>query len=495
MPLRVFRWSGSLVLLLTLCMLISNASLAHASARISTVSPQQAGKSGVSRPPAHVSTMTAPHRPEKPFGDKDLNNPPAHFQPTPSSGAKILKPAHRSDPGPRTVGTSSFTALGQGSNPTPSDSNADIGPNNVLETVNEEFAIYDRSGNLQYNNTFAGWFGTSAFDPDVIYDPWGARFAFLVDTGSSILISVAQQTNALGNYCNYTFSIANFPDYPRIGFDETYLYFTVNDYVNGNFGYSVLFQINLQQMESCGTTNWWEWDHITDPNGNQAFNVVPALKYSFNTSHDEEYLIDTIFGGACNVTEWRINNHLLFKNSVNTECYSTPPDASQAGSTATIPASANGKILHQVTYRDNLLDFSLTTSYNWGGGNVKAIIAWLKLDPVALTVSQQGLFGNPSYWFFFPALVQDSNGKTMVVFNSSNSSIDPSIWYIAQNTDGSLQSTLALAWGSSANSSGRWGDYQSARLDPTDVTHIWICGQYAASGGAWGTAIGDTAAS
>lgn len=398
---------------------------------------------------------------------------------------------------PHTVGYNGFYGLGENGSE-PSDANADIGPYNVVETVNTAWAIYDRSGHQQYTTSFQKWFGGNAFDPVVEYDPWGGRFFLLVDNGSNIQISVAQQTNALGRYCTYTYNEGDFIDFPRLGFDVTGVYFTANMYPSQGSVYTNLYQLDRVQMENCQTANFWKWDHVKDSSNKLVYTLVPAFKYNYYSTHNEEYLVNQIFGGGCSLTIWKIANHLLYNNSVSTQCYTPPPDAAQKGSSGTIAASANAKTVYQATFRDGLLDVAMGSSYDWGNGKIRSIVSWFEIDPVNNKVVRQGRFGNPDYWYFFPTMQQESNGKVAFVLNASGSTIYPSIWYLGMEASGTYQNLVALAWGQSyygSNGSARWGDYQSARLDPTNWSHVWICGQYASATNTWGTAIGNIAAS
>jgi hypothetical protein len=510
--LHAFRRSGGLAVLLTLLLLIpfvSVVSPVNAASSKASASPQGKPHVGTTIAPVRTSTLTAPHKVSGSPSSKPVHAAAVpSSQPAPSSGATVLRPPVQARGGivPRTVVAAPSFPGQQGSLYGGQDPSADAGRYNVMEVAHESFTIYDRSGNLQYSDDLNAWFGvTRPFEiwtGDVIFDPWNEQFAFIAtDNYNYIYIAVAQQMNALGSYCNYTFSLANFASTSSdslitaqaVGYDETYLYYTANEYTDGHSMYSIVYQINLKQMESCSSVGDWEWDHLTDPSGQQAFGIVPAMKYNYNVAHDEEYLIDPILSGGCSMTLWRINNHVLYRNSVNTECYSTPPSAPQAGSSQAVPTTMFGQLFHQATYSNGLLDFALTTGYNWGNGNITAAIDWLKLDPVAATVSQQGIIASSIYWYFFPSMAQDMNGKTVMVFNVSSTFIYPSVWYLAQNADGSQQNTLALVWGTGVVPD--LGEYQSARLDPVDAVHIWICGNYGRGATGWASQIAQTAAS
>lgn len=449
--------------------------------------------------PERVSTKTL-HRSSSRGATRALYVRPGpaslHAVATPRKGAvQVQAPRHSS---PHTTGYTSFDGRGF-TGWHPSDSNADIGPNDVVEGVNEEWAIYDRNGNQQFTAKFTDWFGQASFDPKVLYDPLGQRFFLAVDTGSAIKISVARQTDALGKWCTYTFKIPNFPDYDQLGVDTNGIYFSANVYQSADQGapflYSLLYQLDRGAMEGCQTVNFWTWDHLMNADGSLSFAVVPAIKYNYLTNLNEEYLVNALLGGGCSLTLWKLSNLNLAGANVDTQCYKPGPSAPQKDSSGLIATGDNR--LYQASYRDGLLDLATVTAYDWGSGKVDDVAAWFKMDVANNKIYQQGYFGNPEWWSFFPSIQQDSNGDAVVVYNSSGSSFYPNVWYNGLGADSSLRDTKALVSGQGYDGTSgteRWGDYESARLDTTNSTHIWICGQYARSDHKWGTAIGEVGA-
>ena len=373
----------------------------------------------------------------------------------------------------------------------PSDSNGAAGTKNYIETVNEQFEIYSKAGAAQYGTSFNSWFNLSGslFDPKTVWDTTGKRFIFLIDTGSSLVISVAQQTSALGNYCNYTFPTlsGDFADYPQLGVDANGVYAEANMYTSSNV-YPELFSISRTAMESCQTANYTYWYGLTNPDGSYAFTIVPQVVYS--SDKGVEYMVISYPGGACQLTLWSLVGTTLTNTTVGTQCYSPPPPATQLGSPGTIETLDNR--LYQASYLNGLLSLDTVGSYDWGDGNGQVgIVEWFVLKPATASVQSQGTFGTPGYWLFFPAMVRTSTGKMMFVFNASGPTIYPSIWAIS----GCLCDTIAVAsgqgyYGSSGTS--RWGDYQSAWLDPVPnklgkLISVWITGQYANATNSWGT--------
>jgi hypothetical protein len=483
---RTFRISLVVTLMVVLTMLLSALPVGAAARSLHQGhSFQPNGRSSVV--PHKVSTFSTPQIKGKghgPIASRPAPGGRAHV-PSPSNVVRVPAPVQKN------LGTK-VTFAGQSENGwQPSDSNGGGGINNYLETVNEQFEIYSRKGAQQYGTDFNTWFGQSGslFDPVVQWDKAGSRFMFIVDTGSSLLLSVAQQTNGLGNYCNYAFPTPSgyFADFEKLGVDADGVYFSVNLY--GSPFTNELFFANRAQLESCQSTNYLFWTGLTNPDGSIAFAIVPARQDT--SAGGVEYLVNSYPGGACQLTLWTLTSGgSLFNATVGTQCYSPPPPATQAGSAGTIDAGDNR--LYQASYINGLLTLDTVGSYDWGDGNGPVgIVEWFVLNPSSASVFSQGAFGTPGYWLFYPATIRNYVGHLLFVYDASGPSIDPSIWY----TNQSLSTTLALASGVSyygTSGTARWGDYQSAWLDPISGSKntVWITGQYAAGTNYWGTKVG-----
>jgi hypothetical protein len=436
--------------------------------------------------PRKVSTSTIPQVKSTGQGTVVYRPAPGGYAhvPSPQNVARVSAPAHLNLTTKTSFEGQSYTGW------VPSDSNGAGGTNNYVETVNEQWAVYSRTGTQQYETDFDSWFGypagTSLFDPVVQWDRVGSRFIFIVDSGSSLLISVAQQTNAVGNYCNYTFATPSgaFADFEKLGVNTNGIYFSVNVY-SSPFS-NELFFANRTQMESCASVSYTFWNGLTNPDTSTAFAIVPAREES--STNGVEYLVNSYPGGACQLTLWKLTaSAVLTRRTVATQCYSPPPPAKQAGSAGTIDAGDNR--LYQADFFNGKLTLDTVGSNDFGDGNGPVgIVEWFVLNASTGTVYSQGAFGTPGYWLFYPATIRNSVGNMLFVYNSSGPSIDPSIWYVNQTLSG----TLALASGASyygTSGTARWGDYESAWLDPSAGASVWITGQYAKGTNFWGTRV------
>ena len=231
------------------------------------------------------------------------------------------------------------------------------------------------------------------------------------------------------------------------------------------------------------------WRGLKNPDGSTAFAIVPARQDS--ESNGVEYLINSYSSGGCKLTLWKLTRSKSLSNStVNTQCYSPPPPAKQKGSATTINTGDNR--LYQANFLQGLLTLNTVGSYDFGDGNGRvSIVEWFVLDARTGSVFRQGSFGQPGYWFFYPATIRNSAGHMLFVYDVSGTTIYPSIWYTNQTV--SSQQVLASGESSYGTSSpARWGDYSSAWLDPTTTSPnaVWITAQYAKGTKLWGTKVG-----
>jgi len=384
--------------------------------------------------------------------------------------------------------------------PSPTDANGTGGTDNYIETINREFAIYDRSGNLQYTTTYQQWFAnvegqaTTFYDPNVIWDSTGQRFIFLVTTGISLLLSVAQQTNATsGDFCNYAFPTLSGlgSDFEKLGVNNAGVFFTANEVAGGKLYNNMVFYVNRAQVESCAqNVTYTTWTKLKNPNGTVAEAVTPAVQPT--ASQGNEYFVNSYPNGGCMFTLWTLNTSSLqlSSTSVHTQCYSPAPNAPQANSSATI-YTGDCSITH-VSFVNGLLTFAIPGSYDFGDGKGPvAIVEWFVINPSTAKLFSQGAFGTPGYWLFYAAAVRNFQGQMIFVYDVSGSSIYPSIWYVNQT----FTNPQALVQGSGPyGQSGiqPWGDYQSAWLDIGGSNHnaVWITGMYANGTDSWGTEFG-----
>ena len=131
----------------------------------------------------------------------------------------------------------------------PPDTNGAVGPQDYVQTVNTDFAVFNKDpgrgavGTVRYGpvaiNTLWSGFGglcqtDNDGDPTVAYDGMANRWIiaqFAVTGATSTFyqcVAVSTTSDPTGSYYRYSFSYSNFPDYPKMGVWPDAYYETYN---------------------------------------------------------------------------------------------------------------------------------------------------------------------------------------------------------------------------------------------------------------------------
>lgn len=371
----------------------------------------------------------------------------------------------------------------------PPDPMIAAGNNEIIQTVNDEFAVYDTSGSIMYKETFAQLFGYPAnsyiFDPKVIYDKSSGRFVMLIlmtdySTGtSSYLIAASDNpSDPGGSFWLYTLDASsdganptnNFADFPGLGVDSSSLFITSNqyDFSTGNFQYAKLRVMSKDSIYAGANFNYTDFWAMQNADGSNVFTLKPALTLG---NSNTEYLMNTDPDGNNYVTTWTVNfsvgvPSLKLASTVNIGAYQVPPDAPQLGSTSLI---ATGDCRTQeVVWQNNELYTAFTEGYNWGSGVVDALRI-LKINTTTWTADQNVNYGSDNVSYFYPAVTPDSTGKMYLVFNTSSSEQNVSMRSAAEVWND--PSSTLLGEGYYSYNPGRWGDYSGISLSPSGT--VW----------------------
>jgi hypothetical protein len=407
----------------------------------------------------------------------------------------------------------------------PPDCTLATGPNHILAAVNTTFAIYSKAGGgplLQ--KTLTQWFANVKpnafiFDPKAIYDQFAARWILVAmavpaeqnQAGSWFLISVSKSSDPLGGWWNYALDAAadgstptnNWADYPGVGVDALNLYLTANMFeFDGDFAYAKIRVVSKAPLYAGLPVGWLDYPKLKNADGSFAFTVQPC--HTFGTP-GTEYFVNSYYPTGSvmfpkKLSLWALPNTLpnLTRTTVTTVPFGLPPDAVQKGGGTPLD-TGDVRVLNAV-FRGGSVWATLTTSVFFTS-NV-AGLQWFQINPVSSTIVQQGVFGSPNRFCFYPAVMPDTNGNLVVCFSRCSSTEFASMHYTGRRvTDppGTLQASALLKSGT-ANyfaldqfGRNRWGDYTGIAVDPIDQRSVWFYNEFALPGNVWATWVGKAA--
>jgi hypothetical protein len=107
------------------------------------------------------------------------------------------------------------------------------------------------------------------------------------------------------------------------------------------------------------------------------------------------------------------------------------------------------------------------------------------LTSSSLTTFQAGTYAPNSNWRWMGSLTQDKKNDICVGFSESSANSHPAIYLACRTANDSVglnnldaETLIVQGNGSQPDTSDRWGDYSSMRIDPTDNCTFWYTTEY-----------------
>lgn len=425
----------------------------------------------------------------------------------------------------------------------PPDPTGAMGPKSYVQFINNQMAIWSRSGTLISSagtEALGGGGHTDYSDPQVLWDPHTKRFYYLVlrvsdDTFLWGFSKSAAPTSVPNSFCSYTADFGyspKLPDYPKLGQTKDFLLIGANIYIGvANFLGSDIDWIAKPQRKKAFTTcpdgssfaqgqqtGILNADGVTlsstpepgvqvDPSSTGWVVAVPDSTNSGASGTELElYEVTRNNDGTANIPK--------VATAVPVTAYTPPSPAPQGGGTHPID-TLDGRLTHAVTAVDPAQGgaTALWTSHTVFGG-AGAESRWYEIDVANSALFQSGAATDPNLFVFNGGLSPDrvvhgtkrKFGSAMVLgFTTSSASAAPAIQMVSK-IGANAQSAFVLIKQSPGPDEGfdcfelgrcRWGDYSGAVPDPRAsltgptgkvwLTNMWASGDTDPLAATWRT--------
>jgi len=396
----------------------------------------------------------------------------------------------------------------------PSSTNIAVGPNHVVQVVNTNIAVFDKSGTVVMapkflNVLWTGYTGTNPGnncatrndgDPIVQYDTIADRWLvsqFVFNVGSSPsyeCVAVSQTSDPTGAYSLYDFQYAGIPDLPKVGVWPDAYYFTYNLY---NEAFTLYLGVNVCAMDRA-----------------KMLLGMPAAQHCFLTANTEFGLLPADLDGATPPPAGAPNYLLSLGSTANTldvwkfhVDWVTPANSTFTGPTVLatsafadacfpgdtcIPQGATtqkldargDQLMYRLAYRNFGDHEALVVNHSIVAG-LSVGVRWYEIrspgsSPV---IFQQGTYAPDSDYRWMGSIAMDHDGNMALGFSLSGAALKPAIHYTGRLV-GDAAGTMGQGEGTIFDSNGlqvglsRWGDYTSMRIDPADDCTFWYTNQY-----------------
>lgn len=434
-------------------------------------------------------------------------------------------------------GISQADQLAQGFWSQPPDTNGDVGPTRYVQIVNLSFAVYSKTGALQYGpaqiktlwSGFAGKCQSSMDgDPIVLYDPLADRWLMSQFAMPNYpagpfyeCIAVSRSSDPAGTWNRYEFKMSDtkMNDYPKLAVWPDGYYMTTNQFGNnsttwagarvvafersamlaGDPARALAVDMFIPEPTFAGALPA-DLDGPAPPAGSPALFVEsdddslgwPQDQLEIWSFHaDWTTTSNSYFAHTTDVATAAFDSNLC--NYSQSKCIDQP------GTSVKLDPVAD-KMMYRLQYRNFGGYQTLVLNHSVdANGNDRAGIRWYELrdSGSGWAVNQQGTYSPDSSHRWMGSAAMDSAGDIAVGYSLSSSSVEPSIAYAGRvptdpaGTLGQAEATLVSGGGHETDADGRWGDYSSMSVDPSDDCTFWYTNQYYASSGVrnWRTRI------
>jgi hypothetical protein len=442
---------------------------------------------------------------------------------------------------PPDVSSLQFEGLDTDDNPfgdiTPPDPQIAVGPDHVVEMVNITGRVFDKAGNILQTFDLADFFfvpeGFFHADPKLLYDAFSGRwfaayisfydYIFFEDE-ARLHVATSETSDPTGEWAVYSIPYAEvFADYPGLGVTNDKVTVSVNvfdidwplDSVAPGCSFFTGFcgerTIVFEKSDLLAGSD--EATISSFPLDPDSFTVRPAHSLSSTADQylatwaaEDELSIVRISG-----TPDAGSTDRTVLASLPTQLNLPPPPSTTAGGGGCIIVgdsgledigpppcidSGDGRLLDAVWRDGRLWAASSAECLPDGDVGTRSCAHLIEVETVGTpSVTQDILFGGPAghYWSW-PAIRTDSSGNLHVVLThtSEDHFAEASVaGRLASDPPNTMSGSALLRAGEVVHTSGRWGDYLGAAVDPSDPSCVWVVGEYAkeTSGADWGTYI------
>lgn len=408
---------------------------------------------------------------------------------------------------------------GQGSPYFPPDCNGTAGPNHYMQTVNSTYAIYNKTGTLlagptNMNLLFGSVPGANCNDGDpiILYDEQASRWLAvefsLCGSNDLMLIAVSTTNDPTGTWYQYSFDVADMPDYEKFGIWQDGYYMATN---NGGSNDTYVFEraqmlTGAASPKMVGFSNAWLPTSIdgfmcvppVDNDGVAAPAGSPGLFIAMNDDaigggSDQLWIYELAVNWSNTATSTFNRTQQINVTAFDSDFGNTWSNIPQQGTTQKVDAIPM-VIMNVPQYRNfgsyqtivccHTVDVDAT---NHAG------VRWYELRKTTGTwsVRQTGTYAPDIHSRWMGSIMLNANNKIGLGYSISSSTMFPGIRYTGQTAGAYASGSGVLdvpeeiiqTGANSQTGYNRWGDYSLMSVDPADNETFWFTTEYIGSGG------------
>ncbi|HET7482356.1 MAG TPA: hypothetical protein VFK89_05785, partial [Actinomycetota bacterium] len=392
------------------------------------------------------------------------------------------------------------------------------GMNQYVQAVNVGWAVFSKSGELEYgpadlNSLWRGFGGPCEYqndgDPIVQYDSLAHRWVitqfalpnYRTENRGPFYECIAISTgeDATGEYYRYTFLMSkrNFPDYPHFGVWPDGYYATVHLFRGDGFAGQGVVAFDRQSMLNGSQGEMIKFQN-PDFFGALPSDVVgstppPAGSPNYLVIHQDDDVGDpedqiVMFQFHANWTNPGSSQitgpAVMPTDPIKTVLCNGFPCVTQPGTSTKLDPSGYGRLLYPFTYRNFGDHESLLFTLSENAGQNHVAPRWYEIRSPGNNpqIFQSGTQAPDADHRWMSSISIDGAGDIALGYSISSKTTFPSIgWAVHKPSDpAGTMGPEVVGFSGSGSQSGydRWGDYTSMMVDPTDDCTFWYTNEY-----------------
>ena len=411
----------------------------------------------------------------------------------------------------------------------PPDPNIAVGPNHIVQWVNNGFVIFDKQGTQVQapvdDGTFWGASSTcnqlgGFSDPIVQYDRVANRWVIgeiALPLWPGVIgqfaqcFAVSTTPDPTGSYYMWAYGFGtNINDYPKISVWPDGYYVTWNIFQDsGTFLYPEACAFDRTAMLSGSSAPALVCFKLS---GAFASLLPSDLDGATAPPTGSPNFVMNIDPGFSTLNFWKF--HVDFANTKNSTfigptaiagvapftapCLDTQDCIPQPG-TATRLDALGDRLMYRIAYRNFGNHESIVANHTVLTVDGNMAVRWYEVrNPNGTpTIYQQGTFAPDTDSRWMASIAIDQTGNIGVGYSVAGSVTYPSIrytgWEVGNPLGGLQAETSLVTGGGSQTGYDRWGDYSAMRIDPSDDCTFWYTQEYQAvtQDANWNTRIGS----
>ncbi|MFM7231589.1 MAG: Calx-beta domain-containing protein [bacterium] len=456
-------------------------------------------------------------RPKQPYVEPEVQAPfESYALPAPGPRAFVASPA----PSLSFIGLDDIPRVGTSSITIPPDVDGAVGPNHVVETLNNNYRFFNRNTGAVLSTISITTFWTPAggsgyFDPKILYDPIQQRWiatavSNAANVASSVLLGISQTNDPTGSWYLYRVlgdsTGVNWADFPCIGYNKNWVAINLNMFsnaANASAGAKCLV-VDYPQARAgvfvaryITGTGFCSAPVITESATEETLYAPTHLSSASGT-----YRLDRITGTPSapvyTVGTTRSRGLTWAQPSGNILPQAAPlSGTSVCGATPCKLASQDSQLRTSPVMRNGSIWYTQTVGLPATGGIQRTAVQWTKLDAVSGNVLDGGRIDDPTatatnggFWYNYSSIAVNDAGDVVLAMSRFSSSTYPSAAYAfraGSDVAGTFRDPYVYKAGDDyynkdfGSGRNRWGDYVRALQDPNDPKAFWVVSQYAKS--------------